>query len=380
MYSDSRDLVCGRYNIGEMARSIALLLFALGIVFVIKDLRFLALSDAVDASVIQSYSYSAPCGKGSSCTEYGNRVRFKRPGGQVFERNLLDTGQAYPTGAMLTLNIRWGAHEEIRIHSIRALFGRSLLLLFAGLTLFLVDLVLRGSDTRARRSLRFGFFSEAFKAAYGKQFHKTSGLDQASIGRRTAFMVATFSMFAKMAKADESVTEDEVSYVDRIIREQFRLDEQSRKVAIQIFRHARNSPLPFAEHAVEFERIFHREPRMLRQMLELLHQLAMADGNLSPQEESLLRQASEIFGIPSSRFKAHAETNSRIKNSVDPYQILGVRASASSAEIKRAYRKLVKEHHPDTLTARGVPPELVRAAADRFRKVQAAYEEITQKR
>ena len=53
----------------------------------------------------------------------------------------------------------------------------------------------------------------------------------------------------------------------------------------------------------------------------------------------------------------------------DPYRDLGVSKDASDAEIKRAYRKLARQYHPDRNPGDA-------AAEERFKSIQSAYEEI----
>ena len=62
------------------------------------------------------------------------------------------------------------------------------------------------------------------------------------------------------------------------------------------------------------------------------------------------------------------------------YAALGVASDATDTEIKRRYRKLMSENHPDKLIAEGVPDELLRVATERAQEITAAYEVIQQAR
>ena len=63
---------------------------------------------------------------------------------------------------------------------------------------------------------------------------------------------------------------------------------------------------------------------------------------------------------------------------VDPYAVLAIDRTANESEIKRAYRKLMSQHHPDKLG--DVPDELKRRAEERAREINAAYERVKAER
>ena len=74
---------------------------------------------------------------------------------------------------------------------------------------------------------------------------------------------------------------------------------------------------------------------------------------------------------------ASAEPASKL---ADAYRALGVDPSASDAQIKRAYRKLMSENHPDKLAGRGLPESMREIAEERTREITAAYRLITEAR
>lgn len=116
--------------------------------------------------------------------------------------------------------------------------------------------------------------------------------------------------------------------------------------------------------------------KALFDLLDGLFHIAMADGHYHAGEDEFLARVAEIFGISERRFRIirarHVPEAER-----DPYEVLGVDPDTPVGEIKRAYRALVRETHPDVLIARGVPEEAIKLATDRMGEINAAWEEIS---
>lgn len=195
---------------------------------------------------------------------------------------------------------------------------------------------------------------------------------------QAAFFVTTFSMLAKLAKADGHVSDEEIALVRDFMRNQLRLSPQDQNYAIEIFRKAKESPDSFEDYAHQFASIFAAEPRMREVMLDLLVRLAAADGTVHPNEEKMLRAAARIFQMGESALDGLLAGRGG-----DPsrhYAVLGISPSASPEEIKKRYRHLVAEYHPDKIIGKGLPQEFVELAETRFKEIQAAYEEIKTQR
>jgi len=195
---------------------------------------------------------------------------------------------------------------------------------------------------------------------------------------QAAFFVTTFSMLAKLAKADGRVSDEEIALVRDFMRTQLRLSPQDQNYAIEIFRKAKDSPNSFEDYAQQFASIFAAEPHMREVMLDLLVRLAAADGTVHPNEEKMLRAAARIFqmgeGAVDGLLSGRGGDPSRF------YAVLGVSPSASPEEIKARYRHLVAEYHPDKIIGKGLPQEFVELAETRFKEIQEAYEEIKSQR
>lgn len=192
------------------------------------------------------------------------------------------------------------------------------------------------------------------------------------------FFVAAFSMLAKIAKADGRVSEEEISSVNDFMRQELQLDAESMNTARNIFKEAVNSSEPFDSFARQFYDVFRNQPRIIELMMDLLFRVSTADGDISGEEEKLLSSAARIFNLSDDEY---ARLRSRYVRDVNKYYaVLNVSENASDEEVKKAYRKLVSEYHPDKIESKGLPEEFVKFASDKFKEIQEAYEQIRQER
>ena len=103
-------------------------------------------------------------------------------------------------------------------------------------------------------------------------------------------------MFGQLSKADGQVSASEIALVERVMRENLRLDAKARALAIQIFNEAKDGSAGFMDYAEQFQGAFAGQPQMLAMLMELLTMLAFADGELHPEEDRLLSEAARLFG------------------------------------------------------------------------------------
>ena len=189
------------------------------------------------------------------------------------------------------------------------------------------------------------------------------------------FTIAIIALGAKMAKADGVVTRDEEEAFKRI----FRVPPSEEANVRRIFNLARQDTAGFEAYALQIARLFRENPAILEDVLDGLFEIAKADGVLHPGELAFLEQVAEIFGFTPSEFRRIRASHFG-PDEADPYAILGVAHDAGNDEIKRTYRFLVRENHPDSLIARGVPEEFIRLANDKLAAINAAYDRIEQER
>ncbi len=192
--------------------------------------------------------------------------------------------------------------------------------------------------------------------------------------RSVAFTIAVIALGAKMAKADGQVTRDEVT----AFREVFHIAAQDEAGAARVFNLARQDAAGFEDYARRIRSMFKGQPDTLRDLLEGLFHIAMADGFYHPNENAFLEEVNRIFGVPEREFNA-LRMRFAPDAPQDPYTVLGVSPDLPVAEIRKSFRKLVRENHPDAMIARGVPEEALAIAQKRMADINKAWEEIESK-
>lgn len=205
----------------------------------------------------------------------------------------------------------------------------------------------------------------------------TEGLSQEGQSQVT-FFVAAFSMLAKLARVDGQVTDAEIASIRRFMTHDLRLNAESQKMGEKIFNTALQAPQTFSEFAHQFQRQFHDRPELLQLMVDILIRVSVADGALHDSEEDLILQAVKIFRISEADY--HKLKSRYVSVSNKYYAVLGCNPDDSDETIKKQYRKLVRDFHPDTIASKGLPDDFIKFANDKFREIQEAYEEIKKER
>jgi DnaJ like chaperone protein len=189
--------------------------------------------------------------------------------------------------------------------------------------------------------------------------------------RTVAFAIAVIALGAKMAKADGVVTKDEVV----AFREVFQIPVEEEANAARVFNLARQDVAGFDIYARRIKAMYADDDAPLCDLMEGLFHIAMADGIYHPKEDAFLREVAAIFGFDDRRFRG-IRAQFVADADRDPYDVLGVDPGASAEELRAAWRKLVRETHPDRMMARGVPEEAVKLAESRMVAINKAWEEI----
>ena len=190
-----------------------------------------------------------------------------------------------------------------------------------------------------------------------------------------AFTIGVIALAAKLAKADGTVSRDEVEVFKRV----FPVPREEEANVGHLFNLAKQDVAGFDSYARQLASLFRGRPGVLEDLLDSLFLIAKADNRLHPGELEYLRQVAQILGFSDGEFE-------RIRAShfgpdrEDPYVILGVERSISDDDLKKAYHKLVRENHPDSLIARGVPAEFVRLANEKLASINGAYDKIQRER
>ena len=188
------------------------------------------------------------------------------------------------------------------------------------------------------------------------------------------FTIAVIALGAKMAKADGTVTRDEVA----AFRQIFTIPPEEEDHAARIFNMARTDASGFEHYAAKIARMFRDRPEVLADLLEGLVFIAYADGKFHPEEDAFLNEVHRIFGLSDQSFRSIKARH--LPDVTDPYEILGVSPDIGDRDLRRAWRDLVRELHPDGMLARGVPAEAQKLAEQRLVAVNDAYELIRAER
>jgi DnaJ like chaperone protein len=208
---------------------------------------------------------------------------------------------------------------------------------------------------------------------------------------QAAFFTATFSVMGHLAKADGRVTRDEIALAEQVMA-QMQLSEDQRQTAIRLFNEGKEDVFPLDDVLEQFRVECHRRVSLVQMFLEIMISTALADGKLDLQEERLLYHMGDRLGFPRPWFERlvamvrgqqhfagdhAAPTRDLLK---DAYAVLGISKDASDAEVKKAYRRLMNQHHPDKLVAKGLPEEMMKIAAEKTHEIKKAYDLIKENR
>ena len=220
--------------------------------------------------------------------------------------------------------------------------------------------------------------------AFGHLFDESKKLDQSSQRlsysdeAQLTFFVGAFSMLAKLSRVDGEVSEEELEAISKFMRNELRMDAQSQNIAMRAFYAALESPQSFHDFAAQFYQQFYNQPQFLELMLDILLRVAAADGSITAKEEQLIASAARIFGFDDATFRLF---KSKYVTQVDKkYAVLGCKPGDSDEHIKKRYRQLVQDYHPDKIASKGLPEEFTKFANEKFREIQSAYDAIKNER
>jgi len=190
-----------------------------------------------------------------------------------------------------------------------------------------------------------------------------------------AFTIGVIVLGAKMAKADGAVTRDEVA----AFKEVFHVPQEEMRNVGRVFNQAKRDARGFEPYARQLGRMFRDNPKILEELLDGLFHIARADGAVREEELAYLQRVAECFGFGPADWQRIRAANVGPAED-DPYAILGVAHDADEESLRRAYRELVREHHPDRLMAQGLPEEFVSLANEKLARINRAWTEVKKRR
>lgn len=242
-------------------------------------------------------------------------------------------------------------------------------------------------------------------AALGHNLDKgleSFGREQLNLGDtervQQAFFAATFSIMGYLAKADGRVSEHEIQLARQVMG-QMQLSEEQQKAAMKLFNEGKREDFPLDDILDQFNRECRHRRNLLQIFLEIQIGTVHADGHVHQHERSSLRYIGQKLGftpfdidylIDMVKAQQYYAGGGRGSYSSDPsraldklanaYKVLGIESSASDRDVKTAYRRLMSQHHPDKLVAKGLPEEMMKLATEKTQEIKLAYEEIKSER
>jgi len=226
------------------------------------------------------------------------------------------------------------------------------------------------------------------------------GADPALV--RATFFRTAFSVMGHVAKSDGRVSEQDISAARRIFR-QFNLGEADTRAAIDCYTQGKGGGFDVTAALEELLRVSRGRSDLLRMFLEIQMRAALMGNGMQGATGASLARVAQALGISALEF-AHLETVLRLQGYdtaydygpaggrrrgatasgrdalAEAYEVLDVAKTASDAEVKRSYRRLMSQNHPDKLVARGLPEAMLEVAKQKTQAIQAAYERIRESR
>ncbi|MBU2870262.1 co-chaperone DjlA [Colwellia sp. E2M01] len=238
-----------------------------------------------------------------------------------------------------------------------------------------------------------------FDRGRGFNFNGIAGGSEDDVARQAAFFYTTFSVMGHVAKAKGQVTSHEIAFASAYM-DKLNLNNELREQAQDAFREGKSSGFPLKDRLIKFKRLMGNRQDLLLMFLEIQIQVAFSDGDLDSSERSVLHTIAQFLGYSardldnllemiiagssfhqqqaggSYRQQSSASRPSTGQQLDNAYKVLGIDRNSDMKAIKKSYRKLMSQHHPDKLIAKGLPPAMMESAKEKTQEIQAAYDLI----
>lgn len=212
----------------------------------------------------------------------------------------------------------------------------------------------------------------ASQQTYSRARQRTGTRGYTAAEQRNSFLVSLLVLSAAVIKADGRTLQSELDYVKDFVRKNF--GDAAVPEAMRMLEQFTRQDVNMYEVGPQIARYMNYSQRL--QLFHYLVQIAMADGEFHKREKSVLEAIGSTISL------SNTDINSVIsmfyKDVSAAYSVLGISPSATDDEVRTAYRKMAMKNHPDKVATLG--PDVQKAAEEKFRQVQEAYEEIKKER
>jgi len=200
---------------------------------------------------------------------------------------------------------------------------------------------------------------------------RRSGFQHSFAPPQQVFAIALIILTAKLAKADGQVSKEELIAV----KNKLKIPDHEIGQVGKIFNKAKEDSLSYEPYAQQIAQIYRNNPAVLDEVINILFYIAEADGKVSDSEITMIRNIAGIFDINQNQFEGIRESR-KDSDKLNPYIVLGCSSNDDFTTIRKKYLKLSKEHHPDVLINKGVPPEVIEESKKKMRSINSAFDQI----
>lgn len=208
--------------------------------------------------------------------------------------------------------------------------------------------------------------------------------------RQSVFLETAFLLMGKLAKADGRITKDEINYAEHFMQT-LGMADAHRQQAIALFKRGSAPDFDMAATLQQFIAVCGQTQSLTQTLLTYLIVMAIADGQIDTAEDRLLQEIAAQLGYDASTFQhlkemilnqGHFASGQATSPTAlaDAYKALGISPESSDQEVKRAYRKLISQYHPDKLMGQGLPEDMIAVATEQAKEIQLAYDLIMKSR
>ncbi|MEL0629321.1 co-chaperone DjlA [Psychromonas aquatilis] len=237
-----------------------------------------------------------------------------------------------------------------------------------------------------------------FDSAVGRKFSFQDGILGGrgnSADKQKIFFETAFSVMGHVAKSKGQVTQTDIQIANAYM-DQMNLHGEARVHAQNAFKAGKAADFALTESLQLFVQTLRGERNVLQMFLAIQVQVACSDGVIEPQEQKVLLIIAENLGF--SHFELErliqmiqgqqqfhrggqsGQQYNKADSEADAYKVLGIESTATDKEVKRAYRKLMSQNHPDKLASKGLPDEMMELAKEKAQDIQKAYEVLRNSR